>query len=208
MTYEHVEHEIRSRKSDTQSIGDQIKISHAMWEAGIGPDHEGLRAAQIEDELGLSLEYNIGTSLHHLKDIEILGAYFKANTEWFPKPTWRGEDADFVFGDELDEAVREAITAVIDHMSDVPDASDSRVVADGAGGDVRRVVADEFDYDSEKIDDYLREHDEDVDTLNKAVEAIRESDDIVVRDDYGEIDFVPRAYYYRLTGRAVGLYEK
>lgn len=143
-----------------------------------------------------------------ISDIDVLGAYFKADTEWFPKPTLRSEDADFVFGDELNEAVGEAITAISDHMSDIPDAGDSRVVADGAGINVRRIVADEFDYDPEKIDDHLLEHDDDVATLDKAVEAIQESDEVPVRDDYGEIDFVPRAYYYRLTGRAVGLYEK
>lgn len=178
-----------------------------MRKGGIGPGHDGLRAAEVEEDLGLELKYKVDTSLHHLTDIDILDAYFKANTEWFPKPVWRGDDADFVFGDDLEEAVREAITAIRDHMSEIPEPGESGVIADGAGFTVRRVVAEEFDYDPNKIDDYLRQHD-DVDTLNKAVSAIKESDEVSCRDDYGEIDFIPRAYYYRLTERAVRLYER
>ena len=204
----HVEREIRTRKRNTDSVEDQIKIIHAMWEAGIGPASEGLRAGEIEEELDLDLEYDVGTSLGHLEDIDLIDASFKSNNEWHPVAEWKGEGGEIVFGDDLDNAVREAIEALIDHMPDVPGPGDETAVADGGATTVRTVVADEFDYVPEKIDDYLRANNEDVDTLNKAVQAVKESESVSVRDDYGEIDFIPRAYYYRLSKRAVDLYEE
>lgn len=208
MTLQHVESEIGTRKSSTHSTDDQIAIAHAMWDEGITPDHDGLRAAEIEERLDLDLEFNLDTSLRHLRDIDLVDTRFKSNNEWHPVATWLGDDGEILFGDELDDAIHDATEAIIDQMPDVPDAGAPSVVADGLGPTVRHVVADEFDYDPGEIHEYLREHDDDAETLNKAVSAIEESDDVESRDDYGKVEFVPRAFYYRLSHRAVGMYQQ
>lgn len=205
---DHIESEIRTRKDSTHSIEDQIAILHALWDSGIGPNHEGIRAAEIESSLGLDLDFDVGTSLHHLRDLELVDPHFKSHNEWHPVATWIGADGEILFGDDLSAAIRDAIKAIIDHMSDVPEPSDSRVVADGGGAVVRNVVADGFDYDPDKIDDYLRSNNEDAETLNKAVTAINENEDVEARDDYGLVEFIPRAYYYRLSNDAARLYNK
>lgn len=208
MSKDTIERVIRTLKQRTHSVADQVKILHALWKHSIGPTDEGFRAAETEGVLNLDLEYDPGTSLGHLKDIGLVDTYFKSHNEWHPVAQWKGDDGEIVFGDELDAAIREAIDALIDQMNGIPESGESAIVADGGATTVRSVVADAFDYEPEKIEDYLREHNEDVDTLNKAVQAVKESDDVSTTDDYGEIDFIPRAYYYRLAQDAVDLYER
>jgi hypothetical protein len=208
MSKQDVEQYIREQKHNTRSIDDHVKISHEMWEHVIPPGNKGLKASEFEESLGLDLDYDVGTSLDHLEEIDIVDAHFESHNEWHPLAEWKGDDGEIVFGDELDAAVREAIDALVEQMSNASGSGDTPAVVDGGATAVRRVVADEFDYAPEKIDDYLQENNEDVDTLNKAVQAVKESDQVVVTDDYGEIDFIPRAYYYTLTSKAVRLYEK
>lgn len=203
-----VERVIRWLKASARSIDDIIAIAHAMWDYGIGPDSKGLRVAEIEEALDLDLDYDPKTSVGHLEDLELVDAHFESHNEWHPVAQWMGDDGEMLFGDELDAAIREAIDALIDQMSDVSETGDTPAVADGGGATVRTVVADEFDYAPEDIDDYLLEHNEDAETLNSAVEAIEEAEGVSTNEDYGVVDFIPRAYYYRLTKRAVNLYER
>jgi len=208
MTREHIESEIRTRKSKTHSVEDQTQIAHEMWNEGITPDHEGLRAAEMEDRLELDLEYNLDTSLGHLVDIELVARHFVSPNPWHPVATWLGDDGEILFGEDLDEAIQDAVEALITQMPDVPETGDSPIAADGAGPTVRHVVAEAFDYDPEGIHEYLRAHDEDAETLNTAVSAVEDSDHVESRDDYGEVDFIPRAYYYHLSERAARMYEQ
>lgn len=189
------------------STDEQVDISHGMWDDDIGPAHDGLKRTEIEDELDLDLDYNAGTSLDHLVEIDMVEEFRRPGPDTLVIATWL--DDGVINGDVEDTAV-EGVEALIDHMQDqdMPDEGSPPVAADGAGTTIRTAVADCFDLEPEAVEDHLRTGDP-VDKLNDAVEAIEDEDnDLETRDDYGSIIFVRPAYRYRLTGQAVRLYER
>lgn len=122
---------------------------------------------------------------------------------------WQGSDGEIVNG-EVGVAAEEGIEGVISHVEDEgpTDEGDTPALADGGEPSVRSVVADAFDVVSEEIVGYLRTAEDRVATLNTAVEAIEESDEVSTRDDYGMIAFINMPYRYRLTKKSVELHQK
>lgn len=204
MGQEDLERFIRAEKRNARSTDEQVNIALAMADQGIGPAHEGIVRSQIEDELGLDLHYNAGTSLGHLVEIELIEEFTP------PGPT------TFVISQRLDEIIlgrveetaAEDIELLIDHMQDddPADADDTVAVADGSGTTVRRVLSNRFDIVPDAVEQYLRTGDQ-VEKLNASIDALEEHDDAEVGDDYDRIIFRNVAYRYRLTERAVSLLE-
>ncbi|MDS0220144.1 hypothetical protein NDI54_02140 [Haloarcula sp. S1AR25-5A] len=207
MAKEHAEDEIRDEKSNAHSTDEQVEISHGMWDYDVGPAHDGIKRANVEDELHLDLDHKPKTSLKHLVDIDMVEEFRRPGPDTFVIADWRDEDA-FIMG-EVEETATEAIEALIDHMHDDDpiEGDDTPAVADGAGPTIRNTVASAFDYKPAAVEEQLRIGDP-LEKLNDAVEAIQEEDDLETRDDYGEIVFINQAYRYRLTPKAVRLYER
>jgi hypothetical protein len=207
MSKEHAEDEIRTEKGNAHSTDEQVEISHGMWDHNVGPAHDGIKRADVEDELGLNLNHKPKTSLKHLVDIDMVEEFRRPGPDTFVIAEWRDEDA-FIMG-EVEKAANKAIEALIDHMhnDDPIEGDDTPAVADGAGPTIRATVADTFDYEPAAVEEQLRIGDP-LEKLNDAVQAIQEEDDLETRDDYGEIVFINQAYRYRLTPKAVRLYER
>ncbi|WP_058367396.1 hypothetical protein [Haloparvum sedimenti] len=201
-----VETYIRREKRNTHSIDDQVEISHAMWDRGKHPNEEGVKRNDLEDELGLSLDYSVKTSLRHLEEIDIVEEYREPGPDTYVIADWH--DETFIMG-MVDEAAEEGIEALIDHVQEEDPVSgdDTPAIADGAGVTLRQVVADEFDLQPQALEGHLR-GDNQVDKLNDAVEGIEDHEDFETREDYGEIRFVNVPYRYRLTAFAVDLYKE
>jgi hypothetical protein len=205
MSKEDVKEYIHSEKRNAHSTGEQVQIAHAMWENNIGPRHDGIKRSEVEETLGLSLDHKPKTSLKHLVEIDLVKEFKNPGPDTFVIATWREEDA--IINGGVPEAAEEGIESLIRHIhrDDTPGPDDTSVVADG-GKTVRSIVAAQFDYDPESIEDYLRTGDP-VDKLNRSVEAIEEADHLETTDDYGEVRFINAAYRYRLTSKAVNKYE-
>lgn len=209
MTREHAEREIRSNKRRTLSVDEQVTLSHTLWDNDIGPEHNGLRRGEIVDRFDLDLEYDPKTSLDHLRDLDMVEAFFPPGPRNLAIAEWMGDDGEIVNG-EVDEAAEEGIESLVDHIqdTDVHGEGGSPAVADGAGTTLRHVVADEFDLELPAVEEHLHGAADQVEALNDAVDAIEESDAWDPRDDYGKINFVHTAYRYRLTPKAVRLYQR
>lgn len=208
MAHGHIEIAIRYLKRITESTDDQVTISHAMWEMNIGPEHVGLKADDIEGELGLNLDYGVRTSLGHLEDVGLVEEVNPPGPDIFAIAEWMdGGDGEIVNG-EVEEAAEKGIDALLDDLDPAsPADGDAATAADG-GVTLRSTIAEEFDLIPEAVEDYLTSVADPVDGLNDAVEAIEETDDLEVGDDYGKIAFIRMPYQYRLTEQAVGLYQR
>lgn len=206
MSKQDVEAYIHRQKRNTHSVDDQVEIAHAMWARGKLPDEEGIKRSDLEDELGLDLDYSVKTSLRHLEEIDIIEEYREPGPDTYVIADWH--DKTFIMG-MVDETAEEGIEALIDHVQDEDPVTgdDTPVIADGAGTTLRQVVAEEFDLQPHALEDHLR-GDNQVDKLNDAVEGVEAHDDFETRDDYGEIRFVNVPYRYRLTAFTVDLYEQ
>lgn len=206
MGKKHAARYIREHKDDTRSIDEQIEISHALWDEDFGPGSDGLKRTEIEDELGLDLDYQPGTSLDHLVEIEMVEEFQRPGPDTLVIATWL---EDGVINGEVGESAVEGVEALIADMDDeMPDEGSPSVAADGAGTTIRAAVADQFDLEPHAVEEHLRTGDP-VDKLNGAVEAIEDDEnDLGTGDDYGSIIFINQAYRYRLTTHAVGLYEE
>ena len=203
MSKAHIEHTISNLKQGTRSIDSQIAVAHWLLSNGYGPTSDGVKRSTIGDDLSNSLTHAAGTSLSHLADIGLVEEFLEQDitytiAEWHPDT--------FVMG-MVEEAATDGIEALIDDLEplELQDGA-TEIVADGSGLSLREVVADAFDLDPHKVESYLRGGDS-VERLNKATEAIEESDEHEVGDDYGKIAFRNPAYRYRLTGVARRLYE-
>lgn len=204
MTKEELNRFIRSEKRKTHSVDEQVLIARSMYEQGLGPLHDGVKRGDLEDDLGLNLNYNTGTSLDHLEEIGV------AEGTLPPGPTGYAisERLDDIVNGKVDETAEGDIENLIGHIQDddPTPGGDASAVADGSGVTIRRVVANTFDLAPEGVEDYLR-HGDQVKKLNKAIDAIEDSPEINKRDDYGRIVFRNTAYRYRLTEKAVELVE-
>lgn len=205
MTKADLERYIRARKARTDSIDEQVTIALGMWDTGLDQDHDGVKRADLEDELGLDLQYNVGTSLGHLEEIDVVDTTTPSGPSWYVI----SERRDTIINGEVDETAATDIERLITDMqeNDPVDDGDTSAVADGAGVTIRTVVADEFDIMPEAVERFLRKGDQ-VDKLNKAIDAIEAHDNVERSDDYGKIIFRGAAYRYRLTEKAVGLCEQ
>ena len=206
---------VRDRKGNTHSVADQVAVVTALYEAGIGPDHEGLTRNEIAERL--AFEYSSRTVLKHLVDIDLLEEFQPPG----PSTYVISERRDQIINGEVEETVEEEIERLIDHMvahiddrivtMDAGQDGDRVVLADGAGRTIRSILAEEFDIRPSKVESYLREGDR-LSKLNTAVDAIEESEDVnkeVVDkdDDYGRVIFRSAAYRYRLSERGMAIAE-
>ncbi|WP_115891638.1 hypothetical protein [Haloferax sp. Atlit-48N] len=199
---------IETEKDNARSTEEQIGIAHAMWDHDIGPQHDGLKRADVEDRLGLDLDHKPKTSLKHLVDIDIVEEFTRPGPDTYVIAEWREGNDAFILG-EVTEAAEQGVEALIEHMheDDPIEGDDTPAVADGSGITIRSAVADAFDYEPHAVEEHLRTGDP-VDKLNEAVEAIEEEEELETRSDYGEILFINQAYRYRLTQEAVQMYEE
>jgi len=205
MTKEHAERYIRIEKRGTRSVDDQVTISHGKWDQNIGPNDDGLREDEIEDELDLDLDYNVGTSLDHLVEIDVIEEVIPSGPDYYAI----SERLDDVINGRVDEVAAEDIEALIDHMQDddPPEEEETTAVADGGGVTIRSLLSDEFDVLPDTMEHFLRRGDQ-VEKLNTAVETINENEEIEKREDYDEITFRRGAHRYRLTEEQVARYER
>lgn len=203
MSKGHIKHTISTLKQETRSIDSQITVAHWLLSNGYGPTSDGIKRSTIEDHLSDSIAHAVGTSLSHLADIGLVEEFLEQDitytiAEWHPDT--------FVMG-MVEQAATDGIEALIDDLEPMKAHDDTaEIVADGSGLSLRGVVADAFDLSPEKVESYLRGGDS-VERLNKVTEAIEESEEHSVGDNYGKIEFRNPAYRYRLTETARKLYE-
>jgi len=201
---------IRDQKANTHSVGDQVSVATALYENGIRPDHDGLTRNEIAEQL--AFEYSSRTVLNHLVDLDILQEFQPPG----PSTYVISERRDQIINGEVEETVDEEIERLIDHMvahiddrivpMDDGQPGDRVVIADGAGRTIRSILAEEFEVPSDDVESHLREGDR-LTKLNRAVDAIEESEDIEKGDDYGRVIFRSPAYRYRLSEFGVSLAE-
>ncbi|MFC7164991.1 hypothetical protein [Halospeciosus flavus] len=201
---------IRDQKANTHSVGDQVSVATALYENGIEPDHDGLTRNEIAEQL--AFEYSSRTVLNHLVDLDILEEFQPPG----PSTYVISERRDQIINGEVEETVDEEIERLIDHMvahmddrivpMDDGQPGDRVVIADGAGRTIRSILAEEFEVPSDDVESHLREGDR-LTKLNRAVDAIEESEDIEKGDDYGRVIFRSPAYRYRLSEFGVSLAE-
>lgn len=204
MSEQDLESCVRAEKSRTYSVDEQIAIAHAMEEQGVGPNHEGIKRSELEDQLGLDLTYDAETSLHHLEEIDIVESVVPPGPDGYAI----SKRLDEIINGEVDRVVAEEIESLIDHIhdDDPVDGGDGVAVADGSGATVRGVVAEAFDLVPSAVEQHLRDGDQ-VAKLNIAVDAIENEEAVSRGEEYDRIIFRNAAYKWRLTQKAVGLYE-
>jgi len=204
MTRATAEQLILTENQHARSRHEHVEISHAMWDHNVVPAHDGIRLAEMEEHLDLDLQYNVETSVRHLREIDIIVGTAPPGPDFYAI----SESLDEIVLGRVDEVAEADSESIIDHMHDDDPVSDdgTPVIADGSGATIRGVLAEEFDIIPEAVEDYLR-HGDQVEKLNEAVDAIREADGVEARDDYGKIIFRRGAFRYTLTPYAVDLYE-
>lgn len=216
--FERLERYIRERKGETRSIDDQVKIATAFFEAGIGPDHDGIKRTDVLEQFDAEIDYQPRTVLKHLVDVGLLEETAPPGPDVFAI----SERVDEIVNRRVTEEAETNIDALVSHIDDElqsvaldEDAaelagSQSRVaapsvaVADGAGRTIRSILAEAFGVDPERVPEYLRSGDP-VDRLNTAIDAVESTEEVSKSEDYGRIVFVHQAYRYRLTERAMDL---
>jgi hypothetical protein len=204
MTKDDIANYIRTRKRAKDSIEDQIVIAHALWNENIGPAEAGLKRKEIVPRLGISLDYRPRTSLKHLADIDVIEEYRRPGApNSYVIATWKSKG---IINGEVAESARDGIEAVIDHMQATDPRTGISAFADGGTGPVRSAVAAALDVSPKMTEQALRNGDW-VRQLNSAVEAIETHSGINTRSNYGKIVFRTPPYRYRLTKRAVMLYQ-
>ncbi len=208
MAKRHIEIAIRYIKRITESVGDQIAISHEMVANGIGPDHDGLKADDLEGELGLDLNYGVRTSLSHLEDLGLVEEINPPGPDYFAIAEWMDDGEGEIVNGKVDEAAEEGIDALISDINPFTPSDDGAATAADGGLTIRSVLAQEFDLVPEAVEDFLESTADPVETLNDAVDAIKESDDVEIDENYGKIAFIRMPFQYRLTSDAVRLYRR
>ncbi|SFR58888.1 hypothetical protein SAMN04487947_2596 [Halogeometricum rufum] len=216
--YSRLEQYIEDRKGGTHSTDDQVETAKAFHQAGIDPDHEGIKRAELLDELELELEYQPKTVLDHLVDLGIL----EATTPPGPNVFAISERIDEIVNGRVTEEADENLDALVAHIDDelqsvelgdeaaelsgpqTAVSAPSVALADGAGRTIRSILAAEFDVAPERVVEFLYSGDP-VDRLNAAVDAIESSAEVTKSEEYGRIVFLNQAYRYRLTEKAMNL---
>lgn len=209
---------IRERNGESQSVDDQIAVAKSFYEAGVGPDHEGIKQTELLEELDVDIEHHPRTVLDNLADVDLLEETAPPGPDVFAI----SERIDEIVDDRVTDEAEENIDALVAHIDDElqsielnDDATEragtetgtvrpSVALADGAGRTIRSILADEFEVAPERVSEYLRSGNP-VDRLNAAIETIRSSQEVSKSEDYGRVVFVRPAYRYRLTERAMDL---
>jgi len=208
MATRHIEYAIRYIKRITDSIEDQVDIAHALYQQGIDQTHNGVKADDLEAELGLSLTYEVRTSLKHLVDLGLVNEFQPPGPDYFVIAEWKDSGNGEIVNGEVEEAAEEGIEGLIEDLDPFePSGGDTATATDG-GASLRSALAEEFDLIPEAVEDYLQSASDPVDVLNRAVSAVEEAEGIETSEDYGEIGFARMPYQYRLTPAAVQLYER
>ena len=155
MAKRHAKDYIQREKRNTHSVDDQVSIAHAMWDHEKLPGEHGVKRSDLEDELRLNLDYNVKTCLRHLEEIDVVEEYREPGPDTYVIADWH--DETFIMG-MVDEAAEEGIESLIDHVQDEDPVSsdDTPAVADGAGITLRQVVAEQFDLQSDALEQHLR----------------------------------------------------
>lgn len=214
-----VERYLRRELEASRTIDDQIGVVTALYEDGIGPDHDGISRSDLSDRLKNTLNYRLETILSQLVDTDLLEEFTPPGPNVFAISERRDEIVNGRIMDEAEANIDALVAHIDDELQSVeiddeaPEVDDSRAttdpslaVADGAGRTVRSILADEFNIPPERVPEYLRSGDP-VDRLNTAVDAIESSREVVKSEEYGRIVFVNQASRYRLTERAVELFQ-
>lgn len=203
MSRVHAELVVRFLNGHTDSVDDQVRVLIGMDEESLGPASDGIRRRQVEDELGISLEFRARTSLRNLIQIGLIerDPASPDDLRTFVIAEWIGPDGEIVNG-RVAEVAEEAIEALIHqiHDTDLPEG-ESGVVADGSGVPLRQVLSDGLDIPVDDVEANLRSGDL-LRNLREAVQVVEEHPVVSTRDDYGMMIFRNEAYRYRLTERA------
>jgi len=213
-----VESFIRERQGDVPSVDDQVTLAKAFFEAGIGPEQEGIRRTDLLDEFGVELAHHPKTVLGNLVDTGLLEATKPPGPDVFAI----SERIDEIVDGRVTEEAQASLDALVAHIDDelqsielddgAAEISGSETVtsepsvalADGAGRTIRSILASEFGTAPERVVEHLRSGDP-IDRLNAAVDAIESSEEVTKSEEYGRIVFLSQAYRYRLTERAMDL---
>lgn len=209
---------VREHADETGSVDDQAEVVAAFHDAGIGPDHDGIRRTEIAERLVVDIDHQLRTVLSHLVEIDLLEETAPPGPDVF---AIRERLDEIVNGNVMSEA-EENVEALVAHIDDElqsvelggetiesvesegSSAAPSVALADGTGRTIRSILADEFHVDRNGVVEYLRSGDP-VERLNAAVDAIESADEVTKSEAYGRIVFVRPAYRYRLTDRALDL---
>jgi len=210
MSSKDIESLLRRKTRSTRSTESIISLSHWLRERDIGPNHDGLKRAEIEQEAGDQLDYSVSTVLTHLVDADIVEKFIPPGPEVFVIAEWRDDGDGEIVNGEVGEAAQEGLEALAEEVeTDDFDSGSTAAATDGSGPTLRGVLATEFALVPGKVEEFLRTTNQPVDTLIDAVEAIEEADEeLQVGEGYGDITFINTPNRYRLTEKAVGLYEK
>lgn len=206
--YEQLVEYIRERNSELLSVSSQIDLAIELADAGIGPDHEGLKRSELTEEFDFDFEFDLRTSLGHLEEVGIV----QRRSPPGPSVLAISERSDEIVNGDVEEAAKRNIESLIAHIEDEIHSVDTEqfsertaiAVTDGAGRTVRSVLAEAFEIKPESVESHLRDGDP-VEKLNAAIEAIEGSNHANTRDGYGKIVFVRPAYRYRLTEKGMRL---
>ncbi|MFC7073100.1 hypothetical protein ACFQJ7_12445 [Halovenus rubra] len=216
--FDRLERYIREQKGNTRSVDDQVTVAKAFYNAGIDPEEEGIKQAELLDSFDVDIEYQRRTVLNHLVDAGVLARTAPSGPDVFAI----SERLDEIVNGQVTEEAKANLDALIAHIDDelqvtalAEDAAErdgppartsepSVAVADGAGRTIRSILAAEFGIKPEQVVDFLQSGDP-VDRLNTAVEAIESSEEVTKSENYGQIVFVRPAYRYRLTDQAMKL---
>ncbi|WP_436907603.1 hypothetical protein [Halosimplex marinum] len=213
-----VEGYIRQRKGTAPSVDDQIALVEAFFDAGIGPEHEGIKRTELLDEFEVELTHRPETVLDNLVEMGLL----ERTKPPGPNVFVISERVDEIVNGRVTEEARDNLDALVAHIDDelqsielddeaaeldgsqTATAEPSLALADGAGRTIRSILASEFGVAPERVVEYLHSGDP-VDRLNTAVDAIESSEEVAKSEEYGRIVFLNQAYRYRLTERAMDL---
>lgn len=208
--YPQIEDYIEKRKGHVRSIDDHIKIVEFLLESGVTPEKDGHTRRELTNELGDELDYKVRTLLDHLVEIGLVKEVSPSGPTTFAI----SQRTDEIVNGELDTEVEKNLEGLINHLDDelyvastTSDTTSTPIaVTDGAGRTIRSILAEEFDLAPEMVESYLRKGDE-LEKLNAAVDAIKQSDSVRKGDAYDKIVFRRQAYRYRLTEKAIELAE-
>ena len=208
--YHHIDDYVKKRKNHVPSVDEQVEVIKSLLEYDITPDKEGRTRRDLADELDSELTYDIRTLLDHLVEINLIEEVSPSGPTTFAI----SRRTDEIVNGEVNEEVKKNLEGLINHIDDelyvastTPDVVDTPIaVTDGAGRTIRSILAEEFNLTPETVESYLRKGDE-LEKLNAAVDAIKQSDSVTKGDAYDKIIFRRQAYRYRLTERAIELAE-
>jgi len=197
---------IRDKKGGKDSTDDQTVIATHLWEQGYKPTGEGIKKSELEDELNnkdIELEYTLGTSLGHLRDIDVVRRWIRG-----PQILVIHEDQGVINGEDLEPIVLNEIDALTEsmHAEEKSGGNDESAAAADGGTTIRDAVAEVLNVEPSKVESHLRKGDvpDMMDKLTTAVEAI--DDESLDKDrDYHEVFFIHNPYRYALTAKAVDI---